>query len=544
MSIKYFKRILVCYFLLLVTTYIPIYGQWTGIIEKLVDIGAVSGRNDALKKMKEVKFGDERMRELNSMAATSGLNPLTKDADTQHIYSRISSLLSEKSFSFLNSVHNMQLSEIGKKSIGRATNEYITSLVERNKLNSLEEAFDSTLLEIASKRPDINKVLLHDINKDKRLLFLFQKYPETLQVYLNTYCTTIQTDLKHLLYWGVSANKNNLLFPKSELVNSKKLIFDSTGKIMLDDISLGYVSKDNSYIECYTSDLLNLAPYPNKEYKVENSIIYQTDELGRIVKTIFEVSNDTKKKSKLKSSLKEKDILLAKKINEDDISLWLVPSRYKGVACYMNIIPIARKNKSLLKSYSKIIKMELKRQKDIKVSINLVYNASWHPYLINITIGESKLRIINEVHHNAPILLKEENAEKKLELLYLKRLPQLKIEQKQEENMNEDESIFEKVEQMPEFPNGGMAGLMQYLSKNIKYPTIAQENGTQGRVTVQFVVNRDGSIVNAKVLRGVDPYLNKEAIRVISSMPKWNPGIHKGKRVRVMYTVPVMFKLQ
>lgn len=84
-----------------------------------------------------------------------------------------------------------------------------------------------------------------------------------------------------------------------------------------------------------------------------------------------------------------------------------------------------------------------------------------------------------------------------------------------EEEEPEEQTIFEVVEQMPEFPNGGMAGLMQYLSKNIKYPTIAQENGTQGRVTVQFVVNKDGSIVDAKVLRGVDPYLDKEAVREI-----------------------------
>ena len=113
-----------------------------------------------------------------------------------------------------------------------------------------------------------------------------------------------------------------------------------------------------------------------------------------------------------------------------------------------------------------------------------------------------------------------------------------------EEEEPEEQTIFEVVEQMPEFPNGGMAGLMQYLSKNIKYPNIAQENGTQGRVTVQFVVNRDGSIVDAKVLRGVDPYLDKEAIRVISSMPKWKPGMQRGKAVRVKYTVPVMFRLQ
>ena len=107
----------------------------------------------------------------------------------------------------------------------------------------------------------------------------------------------------------------------------------------------------------------------------------------------------------------------------------------------------------------------------------------------------------------------------------------------------EEQTIFEVVENMPDFP-GGQAALMQYLAKNIKYPTIAQENGTQGRVIVQFVVNRDGSIVDAKVLRGVDPYLDKEAIRVISSMPKWTPGVQNGKKVRVKFTVPVSFRLQ
>ncbi len=113
-----------------------------------------------------------------------------------------------------------------------------------------------------------------------------------------------------------------------------------------------------------------------------------------------------------------------------------------------------------------------------------------------------------------------------------------------EEEEPEEQTIFEVVEEMPEFPNGGQVGLMQYLAKNIKYPTIAQENGTQGRVVCQFVVNRDGSIVDVKVIRGVDPYLDKEAVRVISSMPKWKPGKQRGKPVRVKYTVPVMFRLQ
>lgn len=94
------------------------------------------------------------------------------------------------------------------------------------------------------------------------------------------------------------------------------------------------------------------------------------------------------------------------------------------------------------------------------------------------------------------------------------------------------------VEQMPQFP-GGQAEMMQFISKNMKYPTIAQENGTQGRVTCQFVVGADGKVRDVKVLRGVDPYLDKEAVRVIMSMPKWIPGKQNGKAVSVKYTIPV-----
>ena len=103
--------------------------------------------------------------------------------------------------------------------------------------------------------------------------------------------------------------------------------------------------------------------------------------------------------------------------------------------------------------------------------------------------------------------------------------------------------VFEVVEIMPEFPDGGMSGLMQFLSKNIQYTINAQKNHTQGRVTVQFVVNKDGSISEPKIIRGVDPDLDGEAIRVISLMPKWKPGMQKGQPVRVKYTVPVMFRL-
>lgn len=115
-------------------------------------------------------------------------------------------------------------------------------------------------------------------------------------------------------------------------------------------------------------------------------------------------------------------------------------------------------------------------------------------------------------------------------------------EVKQEEEP--EEVIFVVVETMPEFP-GGQQALFKYLSENVKYPVIAQENGIQGRVICQFVVNKDGSIVDVEVVRsGGDASLDKEAVRVIKSMPKWKPGKQRGKAVRVKYTVPVNFKLQ
>ena len=107
----------------------------------------------------------------------------------------------------------------------------------------------------------------------------------------------------------------------------------------------------------------------------------------------------------------------------------------------------------------------------------------------------------------------------------------------------EETKIFEVVEQMPSFP-GGMQALMEYLGNNVKYPVVAQENGVQGRVVVSFVVERDGSITDVKVVRSVDPSLDKEAVRVVKSMPRWIPGKQNGQAVRVKYNVPVAFRLQ
>lgn len=107
----------------------------------------------------------------------------------------------------------------------------------------------------------------------------------------------------------------------------------------------------------------------------------------------------------------------------------------------------------------------------------------------------------------------------------------------------EETKVFDVVEQMPSF-KGGDAALMEWLSKNIKYPVVAEENGIQGRVVATFVVERDGSITDVKIVKSVDPSLDKEAVRVLKSMPKWIPGRQNGQPVRVKYTVPVTFRLQ
>lgn len=112
----------------------------------------------------------------------------------------------------------------------------------------------------------------------------------------------------------------------------------------------------------------------------------------------------------------------------------------------------------------------------------------------------------------------------------------------QKENSKED-PIFTVVEDMPSFP-GGEQALMQYLAKNIKYPVIAQENGIEGRVIVAYIVGADGKITSPEIVRGVDPALDKEALRIVENMPVWKPGKQRGKAVAVRYVLPITFRLQ
>ena len=117
------------------------------------------------------------------------------------------------------------------------------------------------------------------------------------------------------------------------------------------------------------------------------------------------------------------------------------------------------------------------------------------------------------------------------------------LEEVTEEPVEEPEKVYDMVEQMPEFP-GGYAKMMEYISTHLQYPEDAQENGTQGRVIVQFVINADGSISDAQIARKLDPSCDNEALRVINGMPRWKPGQQGGENVRVKYTIPIVFRLQ
>ena len=117
------------------------------------------------------------------------------------------------------------------------------------------------------------------------------------------------------------------------------------------------------------------------------------------------------------------------------------------------------------------------------------------------------------------------------------------VEKKEEKPKEVKEEVFRSVEQMPQFP-GGEAALMKYLQSHINYPPMAAENGVQGRVTVQFVVDKTGRVGEVKIVRSVDKELDKEAVRVCKSLPKFTPGRQNGQAVAVWYTLPVTFKLK
>ena len=178
---------------------------------------------------------------------------------------------------------------------------------------------------------------------------------------------------------------------------------------------------------------------------------------------------------------------------------------------------VVEKVKSSIKFTAPVIKKDNEVKDDEEIDLQKVENT-------NTTIGAFDVQGNDEVGGEV-LKAKEE------------------IAQPEPPKHEEENKVFDVVEQMPSFP-GGMPALMQWLSQNIKYPVIAAENGVQGRVIVQFVVEKDGSVNDVHVAKSVDPSLDKEATRVVKAMPKWNPGKQNGSAVRVKYTVPVMFKLQ
>lgn len=118
------------------------------------------------------------------------------------------------------------------------------------------------------------------------------------------------------------------------------------------------------------------------------------------------------------------------------------------------------------------------------------------------------------------------------------------VEQVEEEAVEEEAIPFQLVEDKPKFQGGDANDFSKWVNSKLVYPEIAKENGVQGRVTLQFTVNADGTVSNVKVLRGVDASLDKEAVRVVSSSPKWTPGKQRDRAVKVTYVFPVIFQLR
>lgn len=189
------------------------------------------------------------------------------------------------------------------------------------------------------------------------------------------------------------------------------------------------------------------------------------------------------------------------------------------------------------------------RDKEIDISGIVVAEVSLEEEMIPITLPERKTvppppqsvtvaEIIEIVEDDAEI---EEvtiaSAEDQTKYIDVKAVEHVIVEAEPQED-----APFQVVEKMPEFP-GGTAALMKYLKDNIQYPSVCRENNIQGRVLLSFVVNKDGSIVDIEVVRGINPYLDKEAARVISTMPRWQPGEQRGKTVRVKFSLPVNFRL-
>ena len=182
---------------------------------------------------------------------------------------------------------------------------------------------------------------------------------------------------------------------------------------------------------------------------------------------------------------------------------------------------------------NKLAKAKKELEEDSKRS--LIILASIGGYTQIAKENENELHLIPSDGKRQCYIRKKETKEEYV-------LRQQKAQEKENAAINED-MIYRDVEEMPSFPEG-QGGVFGYISKNIRYPVVAEENGIQGRVLVSFIIEKDGSLTDFVIEKSVDPSLDKEAIRLVRSMPKWNPGKKDGQSVNVKYTLPITFRLQ
>ena len=160
------------------------------------------------------------------------------------------------------------------------------------------------------------------------------------------------------------------------------------------------------------------------------------------------------------------------------------------------------------------------------------------PELAKIPILSDQIDIIDDdIKINDNIINTEDDASLGVEI-------QDYVEEVHEEVVEEETIPFQLVEEKPKFQGGDANDFTKWVNQRLVYPDVAKENGVQGRVMLQFTVNTDGSVSGVKVLRGVDPSLDKEAVRVVSMSPKWTPGKQRDRKVKVTYTFPVIFQLR
>lgn len=183
----------------------------------------------------------------------------------------------------------------------------------------------------------------------------------------------------------------------------------------------------------------------------------------------------------------------------------------------------------------KEISAKVKKELESESKRSLIILASIGSYTQIAKENENELHLIPSDGKRQCYIRKKETKEEYL-------LRQQKAQEKENAAINED-MIYRDVEEMPSFPEG-QGGVFGYISKNIRYPVVAEENGIQGRVLVSFIIEKDGSLTDFVIEKSVDPSLDKEAIRLVRSMPKWNPGKKDGQSVNVKYTLPITFRLQ